>query len=67
MENILKPKGMLCNVRKTIRQIIVHNRLKDDCICSIYFPASSYPVFVFVYTVVENNHDCLGVMQSLYY
>ena len=36
-------------------------------ICSISFPASSYLVFVFVYTVVENNHDCLGVMQFLYY
>ena len=36
-------------------------------ICSIYFPASSYLVFVFVYTFVENNHDCLGVMQFLYY
>ena len=34
-------------------------------ICSIYFPASSY--LVSVYTVVENNHDCLGVMQFLYY
>ena len=29
----------------------------------IYFPASSYPVFVFV----QNNHGCLGVMQSLQY
>ena len=27
----------------------------------IYFPALSYPVFVFV----KNNHGCLGVMQSL--
>ena len=26
----------------------------------IYFPASSYPVFVFV----QNNHGCLSVMQS---
>ena len=31
MENILKPEGMLCNVRKMIRQIIVCNRVKDDC------------------------------------
>ena len=30
---------------------------------AIYFPASSYPVFVFV----QNNHGCLGVMQSLQY
>ena len=29
----------------------------------IYFPASSYPVFVFV----KNNHGCFGVMQSLQY
>ena len=28
-----------------------------------YFPASSYPVFVFV----QNNHGCLSVMQSLQY
>ena len=31
----------------------------------IYFPASSYPVFVFDF--VKNNHGCLGVMQSLQY
>ena len=30
---------------------------------TIYFPASSYPVFVFV----QNNHVCLSVMQSLQY
>ena len=30
---------------------------------AIYFPASSYPVFVFV----QNNHGCLSVMQSLQY
>ena len=68
MENILKPKGMLCNVRKTIEQIIVHNRVKDDCNLSYIF--SSFVLscfFVFVYTFVENNHDCLGVMQFLYY
>ena len=29
----------------------------------IYFPASSYPVFLFV----KNNHGCLGVRQSLQY
>ena len=28
---------------------------------AIYFPASSYPVFV------QDNHGCLGVMQSLQY
>ena len=32
---------------------------------AIYFPASSYPVFVFVF--VQNNHGCPGVMQSLQY
>ena len=52
MENILKPKGMLCNVRKTIEQIIVHNRVKDDCnifqLCLILF-------VVFVYNYVERN------------
>ena len=30
---------------------------------AIYFPALSYPVFAFV----QNNHGCLGVMQSLQY
>ena len=30
---------------------------------AIYFPALSYPVFVFV----QDNHGCLGVMQSLQY
>ena len=30
---------------------------------TIYFPATSYPVFVFV----QNNHGCLGLMQSLQY
>ena len=32
---------------------------------TIYLPASSYPIFVFVF--VQNNHGCLGVMQSLQY
>ena len=30
---------------------------------AIYFPASSYPVFIFV----QNNHGCLSVVQSLQY
>ena len=30
---------------------------------TIYFPASSHPVFVFA----QNNHGCLSVMQSLQY
>ena len=32
---------------------------------TIYFPTSSYPVFVFVF--VQNNHGCLSMMQSLQY
>ena len=64
MENILKPKGMLCNVRKMIEWIIVHNRVKDDCnifqLCLIFF-------FFCLQLRRKNNHDCLGVMQSLYY
>ena len=65
MENILKPKGMLCNVRKMIKWIIVHNRLKDNC---NIFQFHLILFVVFVYTFIEeNNHDCLGVMQSLYY
>ena len=49
MENIFKTKGMLCNIRKTIKRIIVCNRVKDDCNCSIYFPASSYLCFLFLF------------------
>ena len=30
---------------------------------TLYFPALSYPVFVFVF--VQNNHGCLRVMWSL--
>ena len=62
MENTLKPKGMLCNVRKTIKWIIVCNRVKDNC--NIF---QLHLILFFVYTLVENNHDCLGVMQFLYY
>ena len=38
---------------------------KVTVFCTIYFPASSYPVLVFVF--VQNNHGCLSVMQSLQY
>ena len=31
MENILKPKGMLCNIERTAEQIVKHNGMKDDC------------------------------------
>ena len=64
MENILKQKGMLCYVRKMVEQIIVHNRVKDDC---NIFQLHLILFFVFVYTFVKNNHDNLGVMQFLYY
>ena len=36
---------------------------KVTAFLAIYFPASSYPFFVFV----QNNHGCLGVLQSLQY
>ena len=36
-------------------------------IYSIYFPASSYLVLFYLQLSRGNNHDCLGVMQSLYY
>ena len=36
---------------------------KVTLFCTIYFPALSYPVFVFV----QDSHGCLGVMQSLQY
>ena len=46
---------------------IQYNALKwkVNVFSTIYFPASSYPVFVFFF--VQNNHDCLSVMQSLQY
>ena len=50
MENILKPKGMLCNVRKTIEWIIVHNRVKEDC---NIFQLHLILLFVFVYNYIE--------------
>ena len=64
MENILKPKGMLCNIRKMIEQIIVCNRVKEDC--NIFQLHLICFCFVCIY-VEKNNHDCLGVMQILYY
>ena len=36
---------------------------KVTVFCAIYFPASSYLVFLFV----QDNHGCLAVMQSLQY
>ena len=68
MENILKPKGLLCNIRKMTEWIIVCNREKDNC--NLLYIFSSFILscfFIFVYTFVENNQDCLGVMQFLYY
>ena len=56
---------MLCNVKWINEQIIIER--KKTVVYSIYFPALSYlDVFVFV-KCSGNNHDCLGVMQSLYY
>ena len=50
-----------------IKANIQYNALewKVTVFSTIYFPASSYPVFVFV--SVQNNHGCLSVMQSLQY
>ena len=63
MENILKPKGMLCNIRKMIKWIIVHNRVKDDCnIFQLHLI-----LFLFTNYVELNNHDRLGVIQFLYH
>ena len=50
MENILKPKGMLCNVRKMVKWIIVQNRVKDDC---NIFQLHLILFVVFVYILVE--------------
>ena len=58
---------MLCNVKKDTKVNIWYSALewKVTVFCAIYFPASSYPVLVFVF--VQNNHGCLSVMQSLHY
>ena len=44
--------------------------MSKDSTLYIYFPASSYLVSCFCFCLQlhrENNHDCLEVMQSLYY
>ena len=48
-----------------MKAIIQYNALewKVTVFSTIYFPASSYPVFVFA----QNKHGCLSVMQSLQY
>ena len=43
MENILKPKGMLCNIKWINEQIVIEQ--KKTVICPIYFPASSHLVY----------------------
>ena len=43
MENILKRKGMLCNVKWINVQIVIGQ--KKTVIHSIYFPASSHLVY----------------------
>ena len=51
MENIFKTKGMLCNVKLIQRQIfgiIVRTLGQKLNVFTICFPASSYPVFVFL-------------------
>ena len=45
MENILKPKGMLCNVIGQSNDWYRVIKQKMTVIYSVYFPASSYPVF----------------------
>ena len=43
MENILKRKGMLCNVKRIDVRIVIER--KKTVIRSIYFPASSHLVY----------------------
>ena len=56
MENILKPKGMLCNVKWINEQIVIEQ--KKTVICPIYFPPSSHLVFCLRLHRKEKNHDC---------
>ena len=60
-----KTKRDVVQLKKDIKANIWYNALeqKITVFSAIYFPASSYPVFVFV----QNNHGCLSVMQSLQY
>ena len=55
MENILKVKGMLCNVKMDTKANIQYNALewKVTVFSTIYFPASSHPVFVFVFDLAR--------------
>ena len=52
MENILKPKGMLCNVKWINEQIVIEQ--KKTVICYIFssFILSCLLFFVFVYNYV---------------
>ena len=58
---------MLCNIKWINVQIVIDQ--KKTVICSRYFPASSHLVccLLFITMQMENNHDCLVVVQSLQY
>ena len=60
-----KTKRDVVQCKKDTKMNIIYSALewKVTVFSTIYFPASSYPVFVFV----QNNHSCLSVMQSLQY
>ena len=59
MENILKPKGMMCNIRKMIEWIIVCNRVKDDC--NLLYMFSSFISSCFCFCLC----DTLGIQGFL--
>ena len=44
---------MLCNVKRITESMVESNRVKGDCILSIYFPALSYLVFCFCFQLCE--------------
>ena len=65
MENILKPKGMLCNVKRINEWLVESNRVTGDCISPYIFSSIFLSCFCFYF--VKNSHGFLGVMQSLQY
>ena len=78
-ESVGEPKGggsktsrynygilLLCNVKRMIKRIVMCNRTKDDC--NLLYIFSSFVLSCFCFQLRrKNNHDCLEVMQSLYY
>ena len=67
-EVVIEPAVVLCNVKRINEQIIKCNRIKEDCNLLYIFSSFVLSCFCFCLHLNRRNiHDCLGVMQSLYY